>query len=121
MGETLISTDVEDDVAERLEALAKAQGKSTAEIIREIFTAWSRQQAREEPAKNGLGDVGALTAKIDALTAKQDAMQRYLCFSRPLEERMSKEEIAEATLSWVRVREWEKELLEKGVKTDAPD
>jgi hypothetical protein len=95
-----VDATIDDDLFALLEAEAERRELSKAALLRNII-----QEHFSAPQATGTG-----AEELKVLTAKVDAVARYLCISRPLDERLLSDEAEAAKKSWAKWKGWVEEL-----------
>lgn len=105
-----VDATIDDDLFALLETEAERREVSKAALLRNIIQEYFNALAAPQTAIAGADELKALSAKLDALT-------RYMCLVRPIDDHIPSEEEKAAGESWKRVKRWENALLKKE-KTD---
>lgn len=104
-----VDATIDDELFAMLEEEAKKEGCSKAELVRLCI------QARFQTAEPAQAE-GVASDEVRALTAKVDALAKYLCTTTPLHETYLPEEKEQTTKSWLKWKTWAKAIEEKGRK-----
>lgn len=105
-----VDATIDDELFAMLEEEARKEGCSKAELVRLCIQA---RFATPEPTPAA---AGVASEEVRALTAKVDALAKYLCTTTPLHETYLQEEKEKTTKSWLKWKTWAKAIEEKGRK-----